>query len=692
MSSGGNPHHPPYGASHNAILAERQRQARLARIRQHRQQLMAELQQRKAEYVSTYDLPLDYPAKVVAAGANREDDAQSKGGNGESPRLRTSPDFINARLLEAGVPLGRLPSSASTDASTSSSSPSSSLAEHGMSVERFIKDLEGTGCYDSVQVHIGPSTKSNADAENGEDQTSMQQYDATVHLREKKWYKLYIGGGVNSEDLSSLGSATGGGSAFGGGGAAGAALSVLPKLQFETSASLLNLTGFADVSSASYSVDQTGSTSFRFVHDRPLCSYFAKGSGLYSYLMPEDPRNLNAQSGEDDNSSDAAALEEDEIYAMDDAQYALGGGSHATLGVHATFHDVDHEHTRSSNEFVRSLGVRLANHARGAARGTFGMSNARGANKPSISPPESMAGPYLFLDWSASLRDVLPKRLGASPFALDCSPEIARRAGTYLKHSMTAGLYLNGCFVDDRYDPTMGYDAHLVGEVAGPPGDVGFFKVKGGCAWHLPISLLGAMMLGVRDNEYSGEYVNSNEDVDSPTVIGTSLHSSFNCGILHPLTFNGLLQCDSSSIVPVSERFFIGGPGQLRGFLPAGIGPRASGGGSSVPGGDALGGDLFYTASVATSVPFPTYFSTLRQNGARVFGFANAGTCVSMSNGLIHGGIFNQILQSSRVAIGGGVSVPSPMGRFETTYAIPIRYGPRDARRAVQFGFGFSFG
>ena len=124
--------------------------------------------------------------------------------------------------------------------------------------------------------------------------------------------------------------------------------------------------------------------------------------------------------------------------------------------------------------------------------------------------------------------------------------------------------------------------------------------------------------------------------------------------------------------------------------------PQSQQGGSSVPGGDSLGGDLFYTSTLATSVPFPTNLSTLRQNGARLFGFANAGTCVSASglgaHSLVGLGAWNQILQSTRLAVGGGVSVGSPMGRFEATYAVPIRYGPRDARKSVQFGFGFSFG
>ncbi len=34
-------------------------------------------------------------------------------------------------------------------------------------------------------------------------------------------------------------------------------------------------------------------------------------------------------------------------------------------------------------------------------------------------------------------------------------------------------------------------------------------------------------------------------------------------------------------------------------------------------------------------------------------------------------------IQSTRVDVGGGISVGSPMGRFEATYAVPIRYSPR---------------
>lgn len=50
------------------------------------------------------------------------------------------------------------------------------------------------------------------------------------------------------------------------------------------------------------------------------------------------------------------------------------------------------------------------------------------------------------------------------------------------------------------------------------------------------------------------------------------------------------------------------------------------------------------------------------------------------------------ILRSSRMSIGGGICAATPMGRLEATYAVPLRFSPRDARKSVQIGLGFSFG
>lgn len=138
---------------------------------------------------------------------------------------------------------------------------------------------------------------------------------------------------------------------------------------------------------------------------------------------------------------------------------------------------------------------------------------------------------------------------------------------------------------------------------------------------------------------------------------------------------------------------------QLRGFLPAGIGPRSKTGGSTSPGGDAMGGNLYYTANLAASLLPPNQI--LAEYGVRLFAFANAGTLVGLSplNNYQYKTVENrqpitwkQVVQSTRTSVGVGISAGTPMGRLEVTYAHPLRYGPRDARRNFQFGFGFSFG
>ena len=116
-------------------------------------------------------------------------------------------------------------------------------------------------------------------------------------------------------------------------------------------------------------------------------------------------------------------------------------------------------------------------------------------------------------------------------------------------------------------------------------------------------------------------------------------------------------------------------------------------GGASTPGGDSLGGDIFYTATTALSLPFPG-IRYLADNNCRLFCFANAGTLAgslcgpSINNPLT----LRSFLDSSRTSVGWGTSVGTPIGRVEVTYAVPLRYGPRDARKSVQAGVGLNFG
>jgi len=489
------------------------------------------------QYVEKFPINIPDPAKVSSYSNKKP--------------LRTNVRLIQNRLVEAGVSLKDL---RQVDELTSSAS-------------EFINNMTATGCFNAVQVKL--YDKNHDTDEEGD--------NLHVILDEKKWYKLYVGGGLKQDSIYQASGDT-----------------PLPKVQFETSGTLQNLSGNLDRTSLSYTIDQTSAANLVLSHDRPLFSLFPEGSELYDGILD------------------------------------LEKGSQYNFSCQAMLDTIDHEFTRSYKEYQRLISLRLSNN------------NTKGA-------PERASTSYMGLDWSLILRDIIPRRHVSLPYACDASPEIVLQSGPTTKHSITLEYRTNGSYTDDRYNPTTGTDVHAKVEVAGPPGDVGFGKAEGGVSHHM-----------------------SNSQ-------GIAMHASANLGILQPLVFGGL--CGPPT---VSDRFFVGGPMHLRGFLPAGIGPRAKTGGASTPGGDSLGGSFFYTATIAASAPFPP-ISFLQDSDFRFFGFCNVGTLTGLQSDAM------SVLKSTRASVGGGVCMSCLFGRVEATYAIPFRFGPRDARSAVQLGLGFDF-
>eukprot|EP00978_Attheya_sp_CCMP212_P023118 scaffold70086_cov49-Attheya_sp.AAC.2 len=514
------------------------------------------VQEKFQAYALSYPMKVPFPATVVSS-----DDEKS---------LRTESDFVQHKLLESGILFD--------DAQT--------LGELSEGVANFVAEMDQTSSYKSVQVVISDPVLT---ADGSTKETPLQ-----VVLEEKNWYKLYMGGGIKHE-----GGINNGGSGLGVGQA---------KLQFETSASLINLTGHCDQTALSYTVDQASTTSLSVTHDRPFYTVLPPYGYLYNTLMSRT------------STTDADSKP-----------------SQINLQTRMLLDTLDYEFTRSYKEWQRVFGLTLGTTSSGRKTGPMADRVYRG------------------LDWTATFRDVVPRRHATLPYELDCSPEIAKQVGPNWKHSIVYEENGNQTQCNDPQNPTSGYDWHGRAELAGPPGDVGFFKIVGGGTVHLPLWR------------------------------SLTLHTSLNGGILQPLTYGGL--CPSSTTSHISDRFFVGGPLQLRGFLPSGIGPRAATGGSSTPGGDALGGDFFYTATMAASIPFPG-ISFLRDNGVRLMAFGNMGTLTGLGPSLS----WESIARSSRAAVGGGLTVGTAFGRLEATYAIPLRYSPRDARRSVQAGLGFTFG
>lgn len=546
------------------------------------------LAQKLQKHVQSFPIKLIFPANVFGIKADTDSFGETPTSTPESTphqqgskNLRTSKDFINFRLLETDI-----------DFVSDEATPMSKVTE---SLQHFVADLEKTGCYESVQVVLGRP-------KDHPSKSDSLQLDVT--LQEKNWYKLYVGGGIKQDNTSAISSS-----------------GMMPKVQFETSASLINLTGDTDVTQLEYTLDQTSTPSFTMQHTRPL----------YSLLKGD----LS-----------------DSILNMDHGS-KIGATLKATVDTNDSY-----EHIRSSKDHLQKIGVKISNSTSGSS------SSGHGPGNDDI---------YTGLEWSLTHRDVIPRRHISSPFQYDASPETIAAAGPSLKHSVSADYRLNGYLTDDRFNPTAGIDSYGGFELAGPPGDVGFVKLWGGASAHIPI----VPELDEEEKKNAGFF--------GQLLNGLSFHTAINVGVMKGLSFGGL--CLGSGSTHVSDRFYVGGSHQLRGFLPSGIGPRAAVGGASSPGGDSMGGDVFYTASALLSMPFPGN-DTLSKNGVRLFGFANAGTLTSFENAMNLGSFVN----SSRTAVGGGVSYGTAMGRLEATYAVPLRYGPTDARRSAQAGIGFTFG
>ena len=197
-----------------------------ARRQQAQEALQRQMQQKFNEHVSKFPISVEFPAQVESA---------------TTTPCRTDANLVQHRLLEAGV----------------SFEGSQTIQDLSEAIADFISGMEKSGCYNAVQVKIGTGAQEGMEA-------------LQVVLDEKKWYRLYIGGGMKQDSLDVFGETS------------------FPKVQFETSGGLLNLSGNLDTTSVQYAVDQTSATTLSFIHERPLFSIFSKDSPLYDaiYCFP----------------------------------------------------------------------------------------------------------------------------------------------------------------------------------------------------------------------------------------------------------------------------------------------------------------------------------------------------------------------------------------------------------------------
>jgi outer membrane protein insertion porin family len=141
----------------------------------------------------------------------------------------------------------------------------------------------------------------------------------------------------------------------------------------------------------------------------------------------------------------------------------------------------------------------------------------------------------------------------------------------------------------------------------------------------------------------------------------------------------------------LQDRFFVGGD-NLRGFAPAGIGPR------DTISGDALGGNKYYLGSVALSVPL----GLPKELGISGRIFSDFGTLFSNDQKNLvltpaqlasNGGLQPAVQDSAavRASAGVGVSWKSPVGPVRLDLAYPIKKEAFDKTQFFHVSFGTRF-
>ena len=253
--------------------------------------------------------------------------------------------------------------------------------------------------------------------------------------------------------------------------------------------------------------------------------------------------------------------------------------------------------------------------------------------------------------------------------ASNASPAIREAAGDSVKSSITH------TWIKDRRDnpilPSRGYYTKTSSELAGwgpLQGDVAFWKSE--------VEAQGAMAIpipGVKGDS------------------GVSFTSGLRAGVLYPLPLGFGSKPESSRL---NDRFYIGGPADVRGFRLSGLGPR--------DGADALGGDVYAAGSANILFPLPRVGA---HKPFRFQAFINGGRILALKRSekgreeeatqSVGRNVYSTIADLGNglpsMSAGIGLVYAHPAARFELNFSLPlvIREG-EEGRKGLQFGIGIN--
>ena len=266
------------------------------------------------------------------------------------------------------------------------------------------------------------------------------------------------------------------------------------------------------------------------------------------------------------------------------------------------------------------------------------------------------------INYSGSWRQV-------TGLAENASPTVRGDAGDSVRSSVSHTWISDGR--DNPLLPSSGYFMKSVSEIAGwgpLRGDVAFWKSEMETQLATPVPIPGMRNSGV------------------------TFTTGLRAGMLYPLTLAGQPQAQHSRI---NDRFMLGGPTDIRGFRPSGLGPR--------DGVDAVGGDVYAAGSANLFFPLPRLGP---ERPLRLQAFVNGGRLLALTDSRRDGqmddgsavqkSVYSTVGQVfdglPSTAAGIGLVYAHPVARFELNFSLPLvlRKG-EEGRKGLQFGVGISF-
>jgi outer membrane protein insertion porin family len=154
-----------------------------------------------------------------------------------------------------------------------------------------------------------------------------------------------------------------------------------------------------------------------------------------------------------------------------------------------------------------------------------------------------------------------------------------------------------------------------------------------------------------------------------PKFAGLSLNFSNRGGLLYML--------DRNQPSHIMDRFFLGGPNDVRGFSQSGMGPRDEG--------DSIGGETFMASGISLISPLPW---EKKDTPLRFQTFLNSGSLLMLGND----NTFSELFCKPSISTGFGLIYRHPVARFELNFTLPLVARRNEGiRKGLQFGVGLSF-